>query len=230
MTTDTNPRTATEQAAKRPPSPALVRGLIAVIAVALLALAGTAGWLARGGGSSAPSFPVVGSVDAGFAQDMAVHHTQAVTMAGYERDNTTNSALKVLAFDIESSQQFQIGEMQGWLDNWGLSRNDTHPMLWMGAAHAAHVVNGLMPGMATPAQMTELESLHGQALDVLFLQLMIHHHQGGLPMAQYAATHASEQYVRMLAGAMVSAQTAEIVEMEQLLRAIGGQPLPSPAT
>ena len=43
-------------------------------------------------------------------------------MAGYERDHTTNASLKLLAYDIETSQQFQVGQMQGWLDVWGLSR------------------------------------------------------------------------------------------------------------
>jgi uncharacterized protein (DUF305 family) len=205
--------------------------LYAIIAVAVLVLAGTAGWLIRGGSSaSIPTTPGVSSVDAGFARDMATHHTQAVTMAGYERDNTSDPQLKILAFDIESSQEFQIGEMQGWLDTWGLSRNSAHPMAWMGAEHASHIVNGLMPGMATPAQMTKLETLHGKALDIMFLQLMIHHHQGGVPMAQYAAQHATEPYVQLLANQMVSTQNAEIIQMEQALRQLGGAPLPAPVT
>jgi uncharacterized protein (DUF305 family) len=103
-------------------------------------------------------------------------------------------------------------------------------MVWMGPEHAAHVVHGLMPGMATPAQMNRLESLHGKALDILFLQLMIHHHQGGVVMARYAAQHASEPYVRQLATAMVVAQSNEIIQMEQLLRGLGSQPLPPPVT
>jgi len=88
--------------------------------------------------------------------------------------------------------------------------------------------DGSMPGMATPAQMSKLESLHGKALDVYFLQLIIHHHQGGLPMAQYAAAHASQQYVRDLAQSMVTAQSGEIVQMERLLRQLGSAPLPPP--
>jgi uncharacterized protein (DUF305 family) len=206
-------------------SDGLRRLLGVIILVAVLVLAGTAGWLIRGGGSSS-STPKAGSVDAAFAQDMTAHHIQAVTMAGYERDNTTNPGLKVLAFDIETAQQFQVGQMSGWLDAWGVGRNNPHPMAWMGHAHA--VVNGLMPGMATPAQMSKLESLHGKALDVFFLQLMIRHHQGGLPMARYAEEHAKEPYVRTLAGAVIAGQTSEIVEMEQLLRQLGGSPLPPP--
>ena len=224
MTVETS--TPDVAAASAAPGSTLRRALIVVIAIAVLVLAGTAGWLLRGGSGS--SDPSPSAVDVGFAQDMAVHHTQAVTMAGYERDNTRSSQMKVLAFDIETSQQFQLGQMSGWLDTWGESRNNPHPMAWMGHAHLE--ADGLMPGMATPAQMTKLESLHGKALDVFFLQLMIHHHQGGLPMARDAVEHASQEYVRTLAGQVVSAQSAEIVQMEQLLRQLGGTPLPSPAS
>jgi uncharacterized protein (DUF305 family) len=212
--------------------PAQQRGLryvlITVIAVAALVVAGAVGWLVHGdsSGTSAAPTPSISSVDAGFARDMSTHHTQAVTMAGYERDNTANAQLKVLAFDIETSQNSQVGEMQGWLDVWGLSRNSTHPMAWMGHQLG---VNDLMPGMATPAQMDKLESLHGKPLDIMFLQLMIHHHQGGLPMAQYALANATEPYVRDLAQSMVNAQSAEIIQMEQMLRKLGGKPLPPPS-
>lgn len=203
---------------------------IAVLVVCALVVAGGVGWLIRGdgGGSGAPGTT---TVDAGFARDMSTHHRQAITMAGYERDNTSNSALKVLAYDIETEQLFQVGEMQGWLDVWHLPLETTQAhMVWMGPEHAGHVVRGLMPGMATPAQLNRLESLHGKALDVLFLQLMIHHHQGGLVMAKYAQQHASEPYVRDLADSMVVAQSNEIIQMEQSLRQLGGKPLPPPQT
>lgn len=220
----------TEAAVERGRRPRSTVVLVAVIAVGVLVIAGAVGWLARGGGSST-SAPSTSSVDVGFARDMSTHHVQAITMAGYERDNTTNPALQVLAADIETQQQFQIGEMQGWLDNWGLTvENPGRRMLWMGPEHARHVVNGLMPGMATPAQMRQLQSMHGTALDIFFLQLMVHHHQGGVVMARFAAAHAQLAYVRNLAQAMVAAQSGEIVQMEQLLRQLGGSPLPPPQT
>jgi uncharacterized protein (DUF305 family) len=206
----------------------LRRALLAVIVIALLVVAGAVGWVIRGSSGSGESSPSASSVDAGFARDMATHHTQAVTMAGYERDNTTDPALENLAFDIETSQEAQAGEFQGWLDAWGLSRNSPAPMAWMGSSHMAMGTDGLMPGMATPAQMTKLETLHGRALDVFFLQLMIRHHQGGIPMAQYAEMHAAQSYIRTVAGHIVAGQGAEIVQMEQQLRQLGGSPLPSP--
>jgi uncharacterized protein (DUF305 family) len=198
--------------------------LLAVIGVAVLVIAVAGGYLLghRSSTSSSPS-----AVDVGFANDMSIHHQQAVTMAGYERDNSTNPTLKTLAFDIETSQQYQIGEMTGWLDSWGLVRTSQASMGWMGGA--AHLESdGLMPGMATPTQLNTLLTLHGKALDVLFLQLMIHHHQGGVVMAHYVAVHASAPYVRALAQAMYVAQSSEIVQMEQALRQMGSAPLPAP--
>ena len=118
--------------------------------------------------------------------------------------------------------------MQGWLDGWGYGRQTSNtPMAWMGGT--GHLgANGLMPGMATPSEIDQLEKLHGKALDIMFLQLMIRHHQGGVPMAQYAADHAKSGYVKTLAAAIVAAQSSEIIAMEQTLRQLGSSPLPAP--
>jgi uncharacterized protein (DUF305 family) len=200
--------------------------LIAVVAVAALVSAGAAGWL--GGHSSASGSVPDGSVDAGFARDMSIHHQQAVVMAGFERDHTSDADLKLLAYNIEDTQSFEIGQMQGWLDTWGLVRSTTRPqMQWM-AGHGHLASDGLMPGMATADQMDHLQSLHGTALDIDFLQLMIRHHQGGIPMEQYVVDHAKKSYVRNLAQAMKTAQSGEIIQMEQSLRKLGGSPLPPP--
>jgi uncharacterized protein (DUF305 family) len=201
--------------------------LVAIIAVAVLAIAVAGGFL--WGDKTAPdgaALPSVNSVDAGFARDMATHHQQAITMAGYVRDHPSNRNVANLAYDIETSQTIQLGEMTGWLDTWGISRTSGTPMSWMPGHHLES--DGLMPGMATPAQMAKLQTLHGTPMDILFLQLMIRHHQGGVEMARYATQHAQEPYVRTLAGHMLAAQSTEIIELEQLLRQLGGTPLPPP--
>lgn len=204
----------------------LRRALIAVIAIAALVIAVGVGYVA--GHREGSKTPSASSVDAGFAWDMSVHHTQAVTMAGFERDHTTDTGLKLLAYDIETSQFNQVGEMSGWLDSWGLPLGSTQPQMgWMSDSADMHMTSsGLMPGMATPAEITKLESLSGQPLDVYFLQLMLRHHEGGLPMAQDAARRASESYVRNAATKMAASQSNEIIQMEQLLRARGASPLP----
>jgi uncharacterized protein (DUF305 family) len=202
--------------------------LVIIIVVAAVAAAATGGWLVanRSAGSDGVT---ASSVDAGFARDMSTHHTQAVVMAGYTRLHTTNASVLLLANDIYDDQTFQIGEMQGWLDSWDLTRSTTlAQMSWMSGHQLG--ADGLMPGMATPAEISHLQSLTGTALDIDFLQLMIRHHQGGLSMEQYATDHASKAYVRLLANQMIQAQSSEIISMEQLLRQLGGTPLPAPTS
>jgi uncharacterized protein (DUF305 family) len=191
-----------------------------VCAIALLG-AGAALTVVTGVGANRP--PAVDSVDAGFARDMATHHGQAVLMAQTERDNGSDPAVRLLAFDIETGQLAQIGQMRGWLDSWEQTpQSDIPQMSWMGHTIAP---GQLMPGMATTTELAKLKALSGKAKDVYFLQLMIRHHKGGLEMAQYGAAHAAEPYVRDLASKIVTAQQNEVVTMEQMLRERGGQPL-----
>lgn len=200
------------------------------------------------GAALGPSLPLVGglwaqsdggTVDVGFAQDMSVHHRQAVLMAGLARDRSTDPAIRLLAFDIESNQLQQIGQMQGWLSLWNAAAVPTgRYMTWMtdagsmpemvGMAHDNGAGVQTMPGMASPADLDRLRAASGSQFDILFLQLMLRHHQGGAPMAQYAAQHGEMAQVRNLAESMVVSQGAESDYMTQLIAQRGAQPLPPP--
>ncbi len=181
--------------------------------------------------------PAADSVDVGFAQDMTVHHQQAVEMASWERDHTTDPALKQLAADIEATQTSQIGRMQGWLELWGAGALPVGGhMKWMTDPTAMHDGHGMpmtpgagvatMPGMASTADLNNLRAAGGPQLDVLFLQLMLRHHEGGAGMLSYAAERAELPQVRNLARQMLSSQTTESDYLRQLLAARGGTPLP----
>jgi uncharacterized protein (DUF305 family) len=215
----------------------LTGALLAVIALGLLT---AGGGLAVALGIGRTEQPTADSVDAGFARDMSVHHLQAVEMANIARDRSADDAVRLLAFDISSTQTNQVGRMQGWLSLWGLPLVSSEVMTWMHddamAGHdmshmaepAAEADGAVMPGMATETELTQLRALTGTPFDVMFLQLMIRHHQGGLEMAQYGEQHAAEAVVRGLAGSIVAAQTAETATMEEMLQARGGTPLPAP--
>ena len=208
--------------------------------VAVLLVGAAVGMLintARTGGSDAA--PSAESVDVGFAQDMRVHHLQAVTMAGIERDRTADQVLRGIAFDIESTQLSQASEMSGWLTVWeqpSLPAPGAGYMKWMseGGTHTHSNGEGgkttgavqRMPGMASTEELNKLRKASGEELDVLFLQLMLRHHEGGLEMAQYAEQHASKGYVRNMAGKIVQSQVAESKQMKELLAQHGAKPLP----
>jgi len=205
----------------------LIALLAAACAVALFAAGGAVAVIVGVGRDARPADD---SVDAGFARDMMVHHQQAVLMAGWERDHGSDPAVRLVGYDIETQQLTESGLFKGWLDGWGmLANSDRDPMSWMTDGVHVHLqASGLMPGMATTAELTKLKSLSGKDLDVFFLQLMIRHHQGGIPMAQYAAEHAGQEYVRTAAKKMADAQSLEVVSMEKTLRDFGGTPLPPP--
>ncbi|GAA2000368.1 DUF305 domain-containing protein [Nakamurella flavida] len=215
--------------------------VLAVIALSLLLVGATAGMALRGS-SAAPAggiaVPSTDSVDAGFSRDMIVHHTQGTLMAYYAEQHTTDDEIAVMAYDIDATQTAQIGQMQGWLALWQLPQVTGEPAMgWMTSGSHAGMDMGTfvptdpsapMPGMATAAEMATLQSLRGEASDVMFLQLMIRHHQGGAAMMEDGAAHASSPVVRNFAAQMLQAQTSEIAVMTQMLAQRGASPLPAP--
>ena len=171
-----------------------------------------------------PKTPGDNSAEAGFLRDMSVHHSQAVQMALIIRDRTEDEQLKSTATDIVLTQQNQIGMMDGWLTLWDLPHSSSEPaMTWMG-----HPVDGLMPGMATQEQIDSLRTLPVDQAEVLFLQLMIRHHQGGVDMAQGYLDRGNQDDVTAFAENVKFIQTSEIATMNQMLEARGEKPITDP--
>ena len=227
VSTVLNPPTSTDRVP--PDGRALQVLLVAVIAVAVLVVAATGGYLV-GHRHAGAATPTANSVDAGFVWDMSVHHNQAVTMAGYTRDHTAPGVINSSPSTSRPASSTRWADA-GLAGRVGPAGEQPAPqMAWMvGSGHMDMQPDGLMPGMASPAEVTKLESLTGTPLEIYFLQLMLRHHQGGLPMAQWAAAHADRPYVRNAAEKMVEGQSAEIVLMEKLLRERGASPLAPPS-
>jgi uncharacterized protein (DUF305 family) len=153
------------------------------------------------------------SAEAGFARDMMVHHAQAVQMAEIVCDRTSSDAIRLLASDIALTQQAQIGIMQGWLQVWGLSITSTKPaMAWMG-----HPMDGPMPGIASPEEIDRLSKVPPDVADVLFLRLMIVHHEAAMPMAEAILKRTGRPEVAQLAESIELSQRAEIRLMEGMV-------------
>lgn len=216
------------------------RLLLVLVTAAAVAVGFLAGFLARiPFEDAAPATPGADSVDVGFSQDMIVHHDQAVEMSAIAVTESEDDRVRSIAYDILTTQQNQIGQMQGWLSLWGQPTLPTGEyMEWMtegdhghghghGAGQAEQVSSGpQMPGMATSEDMADLRAARGPELDVLYLQLMLRHHEGGMPMMEYGEQYASLAAVRNLAGTMVATQQAESTLLRDLLAERGAEPLP----
>jgi len=211
--------------ARRLPTVAVVILVAAVVGVAGL-VAGSA--LTSGGERVSPA---EGSAEAGFARDMQAHHAQAVEMSTMVRDATEDPEVRSLALDIMLTQQQQAGQMYGWLEQWDLPQASlAAPMQWMSETGSgmgsmgdgADATGGpgsdaVMPGMASDEDLGRLAQAGGVDAEVLYLRLMVAHHEGGVAMAQAALDLVGDQDVRRLAQAIVSSQTAELAVLNDML-------------
>ncbi|MFI8320365.1 MULTISPECIES: DUF305 domain-containing protein [Streptomyces] len=172
--------------------------------------------------SAAPA--VATAADTGFSRDMAVHHQQAVEMSFVVRDNTDDEEVRTLAFDVINTQANQRGMMLGWLDMWQAPKVSTDgAMAWM-EGHGSGMAATEMPGMATREQLDRLRNAKGRDAEILYLQLMIPHHQGGVAMGQAAVKQAKDPQVKALAEGIVRAQQSEVDLMTQMLTRRGATP------
>jgi uncharacterized protein (DUF305 family) len=170
--------------------------------------------------------PGTDSPEAGFARDMTVHHGQAVHMGMVEYDRGEDPTLRRMAYDIATSQQYQIGVMEGWLREWRLPlTTDRKPMAWVPNGQNMLQADGRMPGLASRDEVKRLEDASGRDADVLFCQLMLRHHLGGIHMIDAVLAETGNDRVRELAEQMRNAQAGEIEALRELLKALGAQPL-----
>lgn len=116
------------------------------------------------------------SAEAGFGRDMSRHHAQAVEMAMLAYQHASSNEIGLLGYDMALTQKAQIGIMRTWLQTWGPSPTGSQPaMAWMPDYAQTVAADGLMPGMATDAQLAALRIAAGRDFDVLFAQLMLRH-------------------------------------------------------
>lgn len=181
------------------------------------------------------------AIDVGFAQQMSRHHDQALLLSRIFLQGH-DSPLTALATRIIEDQLFELGQMRGWLRLWQVPLlPDSDSMAWMrlgsqppGPELQAYLLDcsrlpGGMPGLATSAQIEALQSSTDAARDQLYLELIQAHHEGGLPMLNFASREAQHPAVRQLAERMLLQQTQEVLQVSQYRRRIATGPSPRPA-
>ncbi|MEN8820445.1 MAG: DUF305 domain-containing protein [Abyssibacter sp.] len=196
----------------------------------LLAVLSWSQWTTRQQAQAALAASTPSAVDIGFAQSMSLHHQQAVQMAQM-MTQSDSTAIAGLARNIIGTQLLELGEMRGWLRLWNQSFLPPETsMSWMllgdeppGPALRQYLLDCEasptgMPGLATPQELAALNALQGVERDRRFLELMQAHHEGGLPMAQFAARHARIHAVRRVAATIVLEQSREIAGIRIMLK------------
>lgn len=189
--------------------------------VGVLAAAAAAGLLLTGCGNktssnpappppaarSAPASPQQqhNQADVVFLQNMVLHHTQAMTMSQIARNQASTAQVKDLAARIEAEQSPQIQQMNSLLTEWAIPAPATTGVI--GTTNG--VGHGQLPG-----------TVSGAGFDRAFLEIMIVHHQDAVDMSQIELAQASDPATRNLAQQIISADQAQINEMQTLLQVI----------
>ncbi|MFE6666572.1 DUF305 domain-containing protein [Streptomyces sp. NPDC057697] len=207
---------------------------LAAAAVAALALALTACGSSDGSKSKDPSMPgmehgsgrasapaasggTFNDADVEFAQRMIPHHQQAVEMAALADGRAADPGIRKLATAIEKAQDPEIDTMRRWLTSWGVPQPSASSSMgdMPGMDHGPD--GSGMPGMMSDKDMSELTAARGKDFDKKFAQLMIGHHQGAVTMAEAERKNGADADAKKLADAVVTAQTAEIEQLNKIL-------------
>jgi len=137
--------------------------------------------------------------DAQFIDSMIEHHQGAVVMAEQALDQAEHAELRTLAEAIIAAQTQEIEQMTAWRQRW---YPDLAP------------TGGLDMGMGEMAVSTD----ESKPFDQRFIEAMLSHHQGAIAMAQMAQHMAEHQEIKTLADAIITAQQAEIGQMQSWLQ------------
>jgi uncharacterized protein (DUF305 family) len=174
-----------------------------------------------------------------FAHHMIPHHQQAIEMSDMIlAKQGVDPRVVDLAKQIKDAQGPEIDQMQGWLNQWGMS--GMPPMTGMpgmpgsgtetaspttSPMHGGPMMPGMgdmsgMAGMMSPADMQALQNAQGVESDKLFLTQMIAHHQGAITMAQNEIKDGEFPDAIALAKSIVTSQQKEIDTMNEILKSL----------
>ena len=148
--------------------------------------------------------------DVEFAQGMIVHHEQAIEMAEIALDPSVAAGTEVvdIATAVRDAQDPEVQLMSGWLTTAGepmtMDMSEGHDMSSMG-------------GMMSAEQMQALAAATGAEFDRMWLEMMIAHHEGAISQSQTVKANGANSDVLALADQIITAQQAEIAEMQTIL-------------
>jgi uncharacterized protein (DUF305 family) len=138
--------------------------------------------------------------DAQFIDGMTIHHQGAVSMAEEALNESQRPEIKQLAQNIIASQNPEIEQLAAWRTEWYADVATTSG------------TGGHMGAM-------ELSSDTSIPFDQRFITAMIGHHDGAIAMAKDAQTKAEHQEIKQLAQNIITAQEAEVKQLQEWQKA-----------
>src|SRR5215218_3823286 len=147
--------------------------------------------------------------DLQFIDEMIPHHEGALMSSEHMISNSERPELRQLYENIQKSQSEQIEQMQEWRKEWYPDAGQPPEM--MGNGQTGNMMGNGMMGGSMQGMMG------GNALDVMFLKMMIPHHQMAVDMSDEALSKAEHPELRDLAQKIRDEQSSEIELMKGYL-------------
>jgi uncharacterized protein (DUF305 family) len=147
--------------------------------------------------------------DLQFIDEMIPHHQMALISSEHMISNSQRPEMRKLYENIQKSQSEQIEQMQEWRKEWYPDAGRPSEMMseeQMGRMMDNGMMDGSMQGM-----------MSGDALDTMFLKMMIPHHQTAVEMSDEALSKAEHPELRDLAQEIRDEQSSEIKLMQGYL-------------
>ncbi len=142
--------------------------------------------------------------DLQFIDTMIMHHQGAIDMARPATEKAQHNELKEMARNIIRDQEREIAEMRGFREQWFANR--------------PQAMNMEMPGMMDSMRGMDMNRLNAQTanvFDLMFIDMMIPHHQGAITMAREALQRAEHPEIKRIAEQIIAAQEREIRQMNE---------------
>lgn len=140
--------------------------------------------------------------DLAFIDAMRKHHEAAVEMAKMAAEKSTDAEIKALATKMAADQQKEIAQLSTWREQW-----------FAGAppADTSKVAGSASMNM----DMTQMKTMNGHAFDMMFVDMMIPHHEGAVVMSCDAHVKSQRDEIKTFARNVVREQEKEISALER---------------
>ncbi|HVK97602.1 MAG TPA: DUF305 domain-containing protein, partial [Flavisolibacter sp.] len=143
-----------------------------------------------------------GNMNKDFAALMVIHHKGAIDMAELLLQKGEDAELKELAGNMIKEQQKEIGMFNSFLTTASTTQSD----------------NKFYEEVMQQMHKMELDNIDSASVDVQFVKLMIHHHQGAVDMSSsYLSSGAKDEKLRTMAAKIIEDQRKEIFIMQDWL-------------
>lgn len=134
-----------------------------------------------------------------FLKNMIDHHNMAVMMAQLCEERAIHPELESMCEDIATAQAAEILEMQEWLSD------------WYGITYETQMSKQMQ------RQLDALATLHGRRFEIVFMSMMINHHEKAVREGHECLRKAYHDDLIDLCEGIVTTQTMEISQLEAWL-------------